>query len=109
MPDLDEFLERMWEELSFDRSSFGLDDWGSLLNTVDQIKFLPIADLEKDEFTFHGLLLCNSEDSEDVPCYRRIGFACLSSDGNIAGSGFYVDGWTSPPWPDEELQMIRLK
>jgi hypothetical protein len=103
----------MWEENSFEATSFGLDAWESLPNTMNQISILPIADIagweERDEYTFHGLLLHSSEDLENVPCYHRIGFARISSDGSIAGSGFYVDGWTSPPWPAEELQTLRLK
>jgi hypothetical protein len=114
MPDLFDILERMWEHISFEPGSFGLD--GSLPNMMNQISILPIADIANfegelvdDEFTFHGLLLHNCEDLENIPCYRRIGFARISSDGSIAGSGFYVDGWTCPPWPAEELQTIRLK
>jgi hypothetical protein len=78
---------------------------------MDQIRILPIAEIAslEVEFTIHGLLLHKFEDSEDVPCYYRIGLVRISDNGSIAGSGFYVDGWTSPPWPAEELQTIRLK
>jgi hypothetical protein len=109
MPDLDDILEHMWEEDSFEPGSFGLDGWKGLPNTMNQISILPIADLEEEKFTVHGLLLHNSEVLENIPCYHRIGFARISRNGSIAGSGFYVDGWTSPPWPAEELQTIRLK
>jgi hypothetical protein len=97
MPDLFDILERMWEQISFEPGSFGLD--GSLPNTMNQISILPIADvanfegeLVDEEFPFHGLLLSNCEDLENIPYYRRIGFARIYSDGSIAGSGFYVDG-----------------
>jgi hypothetical protein len=108
-PDLDDILEHRWKSSFFDPWSFGLDALPSLPNPMNRISFLPIAQLEQNEFTFHGLLLHNSEDLENVPCYSRIGVARVFGDGNIAGSGSYVDGWTSPPWPAEELQTIRLK
>jgi hypothetical protein len=113
MPDMGDMLEHMWKKKPFKEAAFGLDGLRKLPNTMNRVSILPIVAYEigdeEDKFLFHGLLLHNFEELEGVRCYHRIGFAHISRDGSIAGSEFYVDGWTSPPWPAEELQTIRLK
>jgi hypothetical protein len=112
IPDIDRILEHMWEEVwQLDAWHLGLDDY-SLPDELDETHFLPLAELESDlvddKYVFWGLLLHSVENPSGFQTFQRIGFARVSRDGSIAGSGYDVHSWIPPPWPPENLGIIKL-
>ena len=113
VPNMDDVIEHRWEESEYNSVFFGLDDWDALPKSLEATIWLPIARLEygKDDdnhLKYCGLFLLPIEGADGIPKYQRIGFSGTSSTGDLAGSRYFLGGWTLPPWDQTELQTIRL-
>ncbi|KAH8665083.1 heterokaryon incompatibility protein-domain-containing protein [Tricladium varicosporioides] len=106
--DLDELWDELYNSNSIDSRFLGLD------NDVDcgETFFLPIAKLSNvpgyGDSLFYCLLLTHAGEHRAVHLYRRIGFALLSEDGDIAESEFLCPGWSKPPWPQGGMETLKL-
>lgn len=86
----------------------GDDDW-----LTDPVYFLPLAEAPRytswdNELTICGLLLERYRNEHIARrLFQRVGFVVVSiTDGNVAGSDYFVDEWKPPPWRAEELELV---
>lgn len=105
-------LDELWHELYdtnyIDSRHLGLDKDTDCRETY----FLPVAKLSNipgyGKSLIYCLLLGPAGGHGVVKHYKRIGFAMLHEDGDIAESKILCPGWHKPPWPPEELERFRL-
>jgi hypothetical protein len=76
--------------------------------------FLPIVESPNytlyDHLNICGLLLqIAGGDVGRGRVFQRVGFAVVAKvDGSVALADHRVDNWTSPPWPEEELEVVVI-
>jgi hypothetical protein len=93
--------------------TFSLDDSGDHFHDRDTF-FIPLADSPNfsgyKNFTICGLLLQAVEGGVGLQrAFQRVGFAVISNvDGNVADSGYHLENWIPPPWPEEVLQHVVI-
>jgi hypothetical protein len=98
-----------------------LDEWALSFDDVinidtaipEQAFFLPLSkspDASRSpNLTICGIIIKRLEPPENSNQYKRIGFAITNKDdGNIANSGWYLDNWISPPWPETMKREIEI-
>lgn len=98
-----------------------LDEWALSFDDVmnidtavpEQAFFLPLSKSpdasQSPDLTICGIIVKRSDSPEDSNQYKRIGLAIVNEDdGHIANSGWYLDNWISPPWPETMKRDIEI-
>ena len=98
------------ERSTFDPWALAYDEYE--MNSIDeQTWFLPIAHSPtvsvKEGLTLCGVLVQQAP-ADGPPTFRRVGFAIVSEDGDIANSGWYCATWAQRPWPDSLYKTVIL-
>jgi hypothetical protein len=94
--------------------AFSLDDYDDELCDAPTL-FLPLVDSPNHSLFPHGWNICglllqyDDNGPEAGKVFQRVGFAVISdADGDVARSGYHVDEWISPPWGEEDLEVVVI-
>lgn len=93
------------EGLAFD--DCGIDDYGCLDSW-----FMPVAIASavsrNPELNICGIVLQKATGTSETVAYTRVGYAVVSDDGDIAGSGWLIRDWIPRPWSKDSYRKIEI-
>lgn len=113
MPQLKELYNQVYLPLgdSWDRFCLSFDDPNSIVQDA-QAWFLPVGSCDTrsqyPELTLCGIIIQEVPEYKNQPAFRRIGYAVVSDDGEIAQTGWRCATWKPRTWTQDLFRRIVL-
>ena len=113
LPQFKEFYNQVhlsWGD-GWDGFSLGFDDRNAIIQDAEAW-FLPVGNCDTmsyyPELKLCGIIIQEAPEYEKQPAFRRIGFAVVSEEGEIARTGWRCARWKPKPWTQDLFRRVVL-
>ena len=86
---------------------YGIDDYGCLDSWFMPVTIASGAS-RRPELKICGIVLRKATGTPETVAYTRVGYAVVSDDGDIAGSGWLIRDWVPRPWSKYSYRKIEI-